>query len=184
MSTLQTSKRRITEGKWSYRNYTIVKDNSDWKISNVIGEDEKSQKIKEIEPDSSIKTICLKIDEILGELPNSKKKKEKRKKKYTEQEINQFIAKARRAAYEVREFLEIELEKTNTNDELKGRLAIPLNQGKVVNKNTFVLTFPRKFDIMDSVLNSIKDKNPEIIYDFVEKENKTELKVKIINELE
>lgn len=173
---LQTSKKRKSNGKWSYRGYVIEKEKSKWKISKGELTDVNSLKIYDLEPQKTIKEICLLIDEILGVLPNSIKRKTKKK---TPKIVNETLSDAKKIAYEVRRELEILLEKNNKNNELTGKLAIPYGQGKNLGNNGFILTWNKKFDVLDVVLKHVKENNPNVDFETKEENNKTELKVLI-----
>lgn len=182
---LQTSKKKLPNGKWSYRGYVIEKENSKWCI--VKGEltDDNSTKVYDLEADKTIKNVCLKIDEILGDLPNSQASKPKRrKKKISEETINATLAEAKRIAYEVRTELEDILaeQSEETMEKEKGILAIPFGQGKTVGKNGFALTWMKKFEVLNSVLESIQERNPKAELSAEEEENKTVLTVLIKEE--
>ena len=61
MSELYTKKTKIQNGKWGYRSFVIEKIDKLWDV--VGGE----MSIRErIEPDKTIKAICLQVDELLG----------------------------------------------------------------------------------------------------------------------
>lgn len=180
--TLQTSKKRLSNGKWSYRNYVLEKDGSEWKIvdKDYFG-DSKSDTVKELKPEKTIKGLCLKIDEVLGDLPESIKKKRTPKKKVkTEEETNELLSKARKLAYDVRWDLENELEKDNNDESLKNKLAIPLGQGNKVGKTGFSIKWNKKFNQFNSLLESYKEKyGEEAEFEYEESDNITELTVKI-----
>jgi hypothetical protein len=178
--TLQTSKKKLPNNKWSYRGYVIEKNNSKW--NTIKGEltDDNSVKVYELEEDKTIKNICLKVDEILGVLPNATKPR-RRKKKITEEIINQTLADARKIAYKVRTELEniLESQSEDSEEKNKGILAIPFGQGKNIGQNGFCLTWNKKFDIFEEVLQSIQEQNPEAELSSKEDENKTQLTVLI-----
>lgn len=178
--TLQTSKKRLSNGKWSYRNYIVVKD-GEWRVEekDYFG-DTQSEKIKQIEGQKTIKDICLKIDEILGDLPESAKKKvTKKKKPIKQEEIDETVAEAKKIAYEVRWQLEEELQKENKEEELQGKLAIPLGQGKVSGKNGFIISWNKTFTILEDIILKTKENYSNADFKVSKKEDKTELEVKI-----
>jgi hypothetical protein len=175
---LQTSKKRKANGKWSYRGYVIEKEKSKWKIVKGELKDNNSIKIYELDSKKTIKEVCLSIDKILGNLSSNNKLKNKRKNN-SKKINNEKLSEAKKIAYDVRKELENILEKNNKNFELKGKLAIPYGKGKDIGDNGFILTWNKKFDVLDIVLKNIQEKNPNVNFKTKEDENKTELTVLI-----
>lgn len=180
---LQTSKKRLSNGKWSYRNYVLLKDNG-WTVEeNDKLNDEQSKKVMAIESQKTIKDVCLKIDEILGDLPESARKTTTRKKKpLTEEQSNEIIQKARKIAYDVRWELEEKLQEKSNDSEQNGKLAIPLGQGKASGKNGFIISWNKTFDIMNNIIEKVKSDNKNAVFNLKEKDNKTKLEIKINQE--
>lgn len=177
---LQTSKKRLSNGKWSYRNYVLIKEESKWKVlDKEYFKDDQSEKVKKIEPQKTIKDICFKIDEILGDLPESSRKKVKKQKsiKKLEEDKNENIRKAKKIAYDIRWDIEKILEEENEDDSLINRLAIPVGQGKVSGDTTFILKWNRNFDFISNVLDKYNEEGVEINEE--QKDGITELKVKV-----
>lgn len=176
---LETSKKRISNGKWSYRNYIIKKEKNLWKVIINEVDDALSQKISELEPQKSIKKLCLKIDEILGELPkhqksvNINRNKKTNKDKKTQEKSDNQLNEAKKIAYEFRWELANKL-----NDDDK-KLTIPFGKGEFIKNKGFKLSWNKKFEIFDDILNKINEKYNYASLEKEEKEEKLNLYVYI-----
>jgi len=178
--TLQTSKKRLSNGKWSYRNYVLEKTGSKWNIldKDYFG-DTKSEEVKKIESQKTIKDICAKIDEVLGDMPESSIKRKRAPKKKKIEETNELLEKARRIAYKIRWSLEEELQKDNENDDLINKLAIPLGPGKKIGNSGFLLTWNKELNKIELVIQKYQEEYTDAEFNSNIKNNKTELKVTI-----